>query len=1201
MKKILTVLLAIMALCACDKNTRETDVPVSSISLNLSTAEMIIGENTQLQVSISPSNATDKTVIWGSSKQSVATVSNSGLVTAVAEGNTTITATAGGKSATCSVTVSKGIIAVTSVELNKTSLELVEGESETLTATVKPDDAMDKTVTWTTSDASIATVENGKVTAVKEGETTITASVGSKSMTCKVVVVKKVIAVESIELNKTTLELVEDDSETLVTTVKPDNATNKTVTWTTSDASIATVENGKVTAIKEGEATITASAGGKSASCKVVVAKKVIAVESVELNKTTLALVKEESETLVATIKPDNATNKTIAWSSSNSDVATVDASGKVTAVGSGNATITAKVGDKQATCAVTVTVPVESITLNNTSLTLKEGESVMLTATVLPKDATEKTVIWTSVANSIATVDNSGKVIGIKEGSTTITATTKDGGKKATCSIIVETNLAPSVTVEADHISTVSAVLHGKANLGSTAASDLQVGFQYSESAGILPSNSKTIEAKDADASYNYTTTITGLDPATKYYFRSFVRQNSQYTYGEVKEFTTKDITSMLETKEATNVKASSAVLHAKLDLTDVEYKSIYYGFEYADATMSTSSIQGEDFADKSYSATLTNRSHNTQYWYRAYVQLDYRMFLGEKKEFTTGVVPVKRVSLDKKEYTFNTIGNTLTLKATVLPNDATDKSVTWSSDNEKVATVNTNGKVTAIGNGTATITVTTNNQGKTASCVITVAQQVTSITLDKTSITLNEGQEQVLTPTVNPATTADKSLKWTSSNKSVATVDPEGKVAAISKGTATIKAEAKDGSGKYATCSVTVNRLVTSITLNKTSLILHKGESDVTETLTATVTPLDANNRSITWTSDNTSVATVSSSGEVTGKSKGTATITVTAKDGNGAQATCEVEVRQYVTSITLPPSLSLEEGQIEALYATVNPFNANNQTLQWSSSDITVATVDNTGKVNAKAKGKVTIKVTANDGSGASASCEVVVSSPCPSGAVDMGTKTADGYKLYWATCNIGASNPEDYGDYYAWGEIEPYYSSQNPLTWKKGKKNGYHWASYKWANGAADKLTKYCPSSKTNYWDGEGAPDDKTVLDPEDDVAHVVLGGNWRMPTDEEWTELSTTCTWTWTSNFNGTGVKGRIVTASNGNSIFLPYTGQRDDTVLRFEGSYGMYWSSSSYSSRPDIARCFSLSDINGDYKVGGYNRCKGHAVRPISE
>ena len=921
MKKILTVLLVLMALLACDKNAREQEIIVSSVSLSQTTVEMLIGETVQLTATILPSNASDKSVTWTSSKQSVAAISNNGLITAIAEGQSTITASSGGKSATCLVTVSKGVVAVTSVSLNRTELVLIKGQSETLIATVKPDDATDKTVIWSISNTAIATIDsNGKVTAVaggdatitakagnqlatcsltvtvpvesisldkesitleegnsttliatvkpndatdktvawsssntsivtvdqsgkviavNEGSATITAKAGEKRATCSVTVKKNVIAVTSVTLNKTELSLNKGQSETLTAAVKPDDATDKTVAWSSSNTSIVTVDqSGKVIAVNEGSATITAKAGEKRATCSVTVNKNIISVISISLNTTELSLIKGQAEMLTATIKPDDATDKTITWSSSNIDIATVDG-GKVTAVGGGNATITAKVGDKQATCAVTVTVPVESITLNNTSLTLEEGESVMLTATVLPKDATEKTVIWTSAANSIATVDDSGKVIGIKEGSTTITATTKDGGKKATCSIVVETNLAPSVTVEADHISTVSAVLHGKANLGSTAAADLQVGFQYSESAGILPSNSKTIEAKDADASYNYTTTITGLDPATKYYFRSFVRQNSQYTYGKVKVFTTKDLASMLETKEATNVKASSAVLHAKLDLTDVEYKSIYYGFEYADATMSTSRIQGEDFADKSYSATLTNCSHNTQYWYRAYVQLDYRMFLGEKKEFTTGVVPVKSVSLDKKEYTFNTIGNTLTLKATVLPDDATDKSVTWSSDNEKVATVNTNGKVTAIGNGTATISVKTNDQSKTANCVITVAQQVTSITLDKTSITLNEGQEQVLTPTVNPATTADKSLKWTSSNKSVATVDPEGKVTAISKGTATIKAEAKDGSGKYATCSVTVNRLVTSITLNKTSLILHKGESDVTETLTATVTP--------------------------------------------------------------------------------------------------------------------------------------------------------------------------------------------------------------------------------------------------------------------------------------------------------------------------------------------------------------------------
>ena len=173
------------------------------------------------------------------------------------------------------MTVSKNVIAVTEVTLNKTELTLKEGESETLTATVKPDNATDKTVTWSTSDASIATVDaNGKVTAVKEGTATITAKAGDKSATCKVTVSKNVIAVTEVTLNKTELTLKEGESETLTATVKPDNATDKTVTWSTSDASIATVENGKVTAIKEGTATITAKVGDKSATCKVTVEQR---------------------------------------------------------------------------------------------------------------------------------------------------------------------------------------------------------------------------------------------------------------------------------------------------------------------------------------------------------------------------------------------------------------------------------------------------------------------------------------------------------------------------------------------------------------------------------------------------------------------------------------------------------------------------------------------------------------------------------------------------------------------------------------------------------------------------------------------------------------------------------------------------------------------------------------------------------------
>lgn len=270
MKKSILAIAFLGILFSCGKNTQEAEIPVSSISLSQPAVEMVIGEAVQLTATVQPSNASSKAITWASSKASVATV-ESGRVTAIAEGTATITASAGGKSATCAITVGKGVIAVTSVELNKTTLELVEGESDTLVVTVKPSDATDKTVAWSTSSASIATVENGKVTAIKEGEATITATAGGKSATCKVVVAKKVIAVSSVELNKTTLELVEEESETLVATVKPDDATDKTVTWSTSDASVATVEGGKVTAIKEGTATITAKVGDKSAECKVIV------------------------------------------------------------------------------------------------------------------------------------------------------------------------------------------------------------------------------------------------------------------------------------------------------------------------------------------------------------------------------------------------------------------------------------------------------------------------------------------------------------------------------------------------------------------------------------------------------------------------------------------------------------------------------------------------------------------------------------------------------------------------------------------------------------------------------------------------------------------------------------------------------------------------------------------------------------------
>lgn len=246
-------------------------------------------------------------------------------------------------------------VSVSSISISITAKEIAIGETLQLSATVSPSNATDKTISWSSSNANVASVSpTGLVTGKAEGSTDIKATCDGKSATCKITVKKPIVAVASVELDKTDITLDAEETITLKATVKPDNATEKTVTWGSSKESIATVDNsGKVTGVDNGVASITASCGGKSASCKVTV---VVQVKSISLNKTELTLEIGKSETLTATIKPDNAKDKTITWSSTNAAVAAVDNNGKVTAIATGTAIIKASSGTQTATCNVTVT-----------------------------------------------------------------------------------------------------------------------------------------------------------------------------------------------------------------------------------------------------------------------------------------------------------------------------------------------------------------------------------------------------------------------------------------------------------------------------------------------------------------------------------------------------------------------------------------------------------------------------------------------------------------------------------------------------------------------------------------------------------------------------------------------------------------------------------------------------------------------------
>ena len=422
--------------------------------------EIIEGGFAALSARVSPEAASDRAVAWSSSDRSVATVDKAGTVHGLRPGTATVTATAEGKSGTCAVTVKAKAVGVTEVTLDKTELTLTEGETETLTATVRPDNADNKKVKWSSDKTEIATVDGaGRVTAVKAGEAvvTVTTEDGGKTASCKVTVKTKAVNVTEVTLDKTELTLTEGETGTLTATVKPDNADNRKVTWSSDKTEVATVDgDGKVTAVKPGEAviTVTTEDGGRTATCAVTVKAKAVSVTEVTLDKTELTLTEGETETLTATVRPDNADNKKVTWSSDKTEVATVDGDGRVTAVKAGEAvvTVTTEDGGKTATCRVTVkakAVGVTEVTLDKTELTLTEGETETLTATVKPDNADNRKVKWSSDKTDVATVGGDGRVTAVKAGVAVVTVTTEDGGKTATCKVTVKAKVVPVTGVD--------------------------------------------------------------------------------------------------------------------------------------------------------------------------------------------------------------------------------------------------------------------------------------------------------------------------------------------------------------------------------------------------------------------------------------------------------------------------------------------------------------------------------------------------------------------------------------------------------------------------------------------------------------------------------------------------------------------------------------------------------------------------------
>ena len=254
-------------------------------------------------------------------------------------------------------------------------------------------------------------------------------------------------------------------------------------------------------------------------------------------------------------------------------------------------------------------------------------------------------------------------------------------------------TSSGEPVLVGTEHLSAVSVVLKGKALVNET-DKDVEYGFVYATSALSLAGNPMTIIADNINADANYSVVLKGQTPNTTYYFRSILFKNGTLYYGETMSFKTKEISSLIETLDASDPASTNATLNAKLDLSDALYETLEYGFYWGTSETSQNTyIKCENLAENVFSALLDGLSHNTQYWYKSYVKIDNQTFYGELKTFSTGVVPVVSVSL-KPSVVAHAIDSTWTLTPVILPATATNKAVTWESSDESVVTVDASGK---------------------------------------------------------------------------------------------------------------------------------------------------------------------------------------------------------------------------------------------------------------------------------------------------------------------------------------------------------------------------------------------------------------------------------------------------------------------------------------------------------------------------
>ncbi len=792
-------------------------------------------------------------VYWSSSDERIAKVEN-GLVTGVKEGTAVITAkqTINGivKTAKCTVYVQTSVEKVT---LDPAELTLGIGQYETIQAFIKPSTLKGVSLKWVSSNEDIVKItEAGKLSVTIQGVAGGTAVVSAINQDNVVVGFTSVTVLQPVE--KMTLSETEVTSRIgnmvqLRATISPENATNQKVTWKSSNTNVATVsDNGLVTMKKAGTASIICTSVDNptvQAFCNVTVLK---AVSGVALDIESKEMYVGENYRMTYLVTPSDASTPEVIWTTTNSSVVQVDATGMLTAKGVGQAEIIIKTvdGSYMDLCTIVVKQKPTNVKLSITNLTMNAGEYFYLDAVLTPANSTKEGLVWECVDTNIATVSSTGRVTAKAAGQTIIMVKTENGATAYCKLTVLEAVTGLELTPE-------------------------KVVIDVGEKVTLTPS----------------------------FFPETASNTNVYWTSSD------EDIVSVDKDGEITGKQGGMAVIQCQTD-------------------------------DGGYNAVC----------------------------IVTVIEEVTEIKITPEQYKLG-LGKTYQLKAEITNSTATNKDIEWFSSDDSVVEVDKNGKIRGMSLGYATITARAlDGSDAEATCEVRVVTEVTGMTMNVTSITLIQGETYALKADIRPATATYNTPSWKSDDDNIALVDDDGIVTAISPGTAWITATARDSSGKYCKCYVTVIAPIpaTGVTTMVSEVVMAPGEK---KTVIAKATPANTTD-SMIWTSSDESIARVNATtGEITAVSPGNTTIVVMTDSGKKAVVNVIV-VGLNRTSVVMDYYTSGDQLYVEGATSTV----------RWYSSNKRVVEVSSNGTLKSRGSGTATVEARVN---GRTLTCIVRVVSP------------------------------------------------------------------------------------------------------------------------------------------------------------------------------------------------------------------------------